>query len=155
MGKITWTADLDTGIEPIDVQHRQLIDLVNQLEDARRAGDREIMGSVIDGLIEYTLSHFTFEEALLEEAGYQFLRPHKKLHQLFINRVNELNLRFRQGENVADEIHVLLKRWLLGHIRRDDAAYVVAVKEKMIEITEEKNGSGWLARSLRRFFGRP
>lgn len=34
MAKITWTPDLDTGIEPIDQQHRQLVELINQLDDA-------------------------------------------------------------------------------------------------------------------------
>jgi len=154
MAKIVWTPDLDTGIEPIDQQHRQLVELINQLDDAQQGGDRAAIGKVIEGLIEYTVSHFAFEEALMEDAGYQFVRPHKKVHEIFVRRVKELQDRFLAGENVAGELQTMLGRWLLNHIRRDDASYVSAVKGEMVRLIEEKEEGGWLSRSLKRFFGR-
>lgn len=154
MAKITWTPDLDTGIEPIDQQHRQLVELINQLDDAQLGGDRQAIGKVIEGLIEYTVSHFAFEEALMDDAGYQFVRPHKKVHEIFVRRAKELQDRFFAGEDVAGELQTMLGRWLLNHIRRDDASYVSAVKGAMVRLIEEKEEGGWLSRSLKRFFGR-
>jgi len=40
--------------------------------------DKESVRRVLDDLIDYTMSHFAFEESLQEEAGYKYAKPHKK-----------------------------------------------------------------------------
>ncbi len=148
---LAWTDDLDTGIEIIDQQHRQLVDFINDLEIAHASKDRNGVGQVLDALVDYTMSHFAFEESLQEEAGYQFCTPHKRVHELFVRRAAEYVDRFRQGEDIANELHTLLSSWLIKHIRRDDADYVAAVKASMMNIVAERQqreGGGW----LRRFF---
>ena len=158
MSQLEWTADLETGIAPIDLQHRQIVTFINQLYEAQIGGDRQAIGDVIDGLVEYTLSHFAFEETLMEDAGYEFLRPHKKVHELFVRRVAEFQSRFKAGEDVAQAMHELLARWLFNHIRHDDASYVGSVKASMKQLVSEHEGDGesggWLSRTLGRFFGR-
>lgn len=154
MAHLVWTPDLDTGIEVIDGQHRRILDYINQLDDARQRNDRAAIGEVIESTVDYTLSHFGFEEALMEDANYEFTRPHKKVHELFVRRVADLQMRFRAGEDIAGELHSLLARWLFGHIRNDDAAYVSAVKAGMRSLREPKDESGWFSRTLGRFFGR-
>jgi hemerythrin len=148
---ISWTDDLNTGIEVIDKQHMRIVDYINDLELAHQKQDHEAVGRVLDDLVDYTLSHFAFEESLQEEAGYEYCKPHKKVHELFVRRVNEYVERFRLGDDVTAEIHKLLKSWLINHIKRDDADYVAAVKANMIGIISEKEKKkdiGW----FRRFF---
>lgn len=146
---IKWTDDLDTGIDIIDQQHRRIVDYINDLEKAHESGDNAAIGAVLDNLVDYTLSHFAFEENLQEEAGYKFAKPHKKVHELFIRRVNEYVARYQQGEDVAQEIAKLLGSWLINHIKHDDRDYVVAVKANMLDILSEKQkdqSGGWLKR---------
>ncbi|MDX9951412.1 MAG: bacteriohemerythrin [Methylophilaceae bacterium] len=148
---ILWTDDLNTGIDVIDRQHRRIVDYINDLELAKAKQDREAVGKVLDELVDYTLSHFAFEESLQEEAGYKYCKPHKKVHDLFVRRVNDYLERFRLGDDIVDEIHHMLTSWLINHIRRDDADYVSAVRANMIGIIAEKEKSkdeGW----FRRFF---
>ena len=154
MAHITWTSDLNTGIQVIDEQHKQLVAYINQLYDAKKTKERSQIAHVIDGVVDYTMSHFAFEEAMLEDVGYEFLRPHKKVHELFIRRVDDLRKRFNAGEDVSDELHDLLSRWLLNHIRHDDAAYVQAVRGDLQELEKDNHEGGWLKRTLGRFFGR-
>ena len=154
MNKLVWTSDLDTGIGVIDAQHRQIVDFINQLGEAQETGNRTAVYEVIQGMVDYTLSHFAFEETLMEDSGYEFLRGHKKIHDLFVRRVSEFQSRFEAGEDVATELHGLLVRWLFNHIRNDDSAYVGSVRPKMTTLVEEKHEGGWLSRSLGRFFGR-
>ena len=90
--------------------------------------------------MDYTLSHFAFEETLMEDAGYQFSRAHKKIHELFIRRVSEYRVRFQAGEDVGDELKGLLSRWLFNHIRNDDAGYVDAVRHSMSELVRTRAG---------------
>lgn len=149
MSHFIWLNELNTGIDVIDGQHRRLVDYINQLHDARLKHDRRAVGDVIDATVDYTLSHFGFEESLMEEAGYPFTRAHKKVHELFVKRVAEFQLRFRAGEDISEELHSLLAKWLFTHIRNDDADYVAAVKEKL---HIDGRRPGWLSRSLARFF---
>lgn len=152
MAYLAWTSNLDTGIEVIDRQHKRIVEYINQLHDARLTQNREVIGRIIDDTIDYTLSHFGFEEALIEDAGYEFVRPHRRVHELFIKRINEYKKRFDDGENVMEELHSLLSRWLFNHILNDDAAYVAAVKSSMQSLTKDRREGGWLSRSVKKFF---
>ncbi len=82
---------------------------------------------VIEETIDYTLSHFAFEEALMVDAGYLYSGPHKRVHELFTKRVMDFRTRFESGEEVANELHAMLSRWLINHIRADDVGYLDAV----------------------------
>ncbi|MCG7908078.1 MAG: bacteriohemerythrin, partial [Candidatus Thiodiazotropha taylori] len=88
MGYLVWTKELETGIEVIDGQHERIVDYINKLHDARLNNDLSAIGDIIAATVDYTMSHFSFEEALIEDAGYEFVRPHKKVHELFIRRVS-------------------------------------------------------------------
>ena len=127
MKHLIWTDDLNTGIPVIDGQHRQIVSYINHLHDARESNDRKAIGDVINDMVDYTLSHFSFEEELMLEAGYPFAGPHKRVHDVFVKRVAEYQLRYKAGEDISGELHSLLMRWLVGHIKNDDAAYAAAV----------------------------
>lgn len=148
---ITWTADLNTGIDVIDQQHQRIVEFINHLEKAQITKKMDAIKQVVEDCFDYTLSHFTFEESLQEEAGYLYCKPHKKVHELFIRRLSEYKERMDLGEDVGEELHQLLSRWLISHIKRDDADYVGAVKSNMISVIKEKEDKkdvGW----FRRFF---
>jgi len=146
---ITWTGDLDTGIDVIDKQHRRIVDYINDLQVANASGNKESVRRVLDDLVDYTMSHFAFEESLQEEAGYKYAKPHKKVHDLFVRRVNDYVERFRLGEDVSDGLHQMLTSWLINHIKRDDADYVGAVRVSMEQIVNDRkknNDDGWFKR---------
>jgi hemerythrin len=152
MGYLVWTKDLQTGIDVIDGQHKRIVEYINKLHDARNDHDQQAVADIIEATVDYTMSHFSFEEALIEDAGYEYVRPHKKVHELFIRRVSEFQERFKQGEDISEELHDLLARWLFNHIRNDDAAYVKAVKSNIDSITANKGKNSWLAKSFKKFF---
>lgn len=146
---ITWTSDLNTGIDVIDKQHQQIVNYINDLEDANLKQDKAGVEKVLYELVDYTMSHFAFEESLQEEAGYKFCKPHKKIHDLFVRRVNGYVERFKLGDDVISEVHNMLVYWLIHHIKQDDADYVESVKANMLDIVsvkEEKKDGGWLKR---------
>ncbi len=138
MGHLLWTKELDTGIEVIDSQHRRIVDYINKLYDARLKKDIKAINDIIEGTVDYTMSHLSFEEALLEDAGYEFVRPHKKVHELFVRRVSEFQTRSKMGEDISEDLHNLLARWLFNHINNDDAAYVQSVKKYMQSVIIQK-----------------
>jgi len=141
---------MNTGIHVIDNQHKRIVDMINELHEAQQGQEKEAVSNVIEELIDYTLSHFAFEETLMEDAQYQFSRAHKKIHELFIRRVEQYRTRFEQGEDVGDQLKELLSRWLINHICNDDVDYVKSVRRNMHELLEDK---GWLSGAMKRFFG--
>lgn len=128
MSILAWTPELACGIHEIDSQHKRIVAYINQLYELRTTQDRARLADVIGEMVDYTMSHFAFEEELMENAGYSFSGPHRKVHQLFTRRVAEMQARFEAGEDVAAELHGMLSRWLFNHILHEDRAYVDAVK---------------------------
>ena len=153
MSFLIWQDDLNTGIEVIDSQHRRIVEMINHLHTMHSGTQRMVVGEVIDELVDYTLSHFAFEEALMEDAGYTFCHAHKRVHEVFTKRVAEYRMRFSAGEDVTDELKTMLSRWLFNHIRSDDRAYADSVKQHLNRFAREHQQGGWLKRTMGRLFG--
>jgi hemerythrin len=129
MARVFWTSQLNVGIEVIDQQHRRIVEYINQLEDAASQGHTQnVISALINELVDYTVSHFGFEESLQEEAGYPFIKAHKKVHELFTRRIAEFQARMDKGEDITEELNTLLVSWLLNHIKSDDADYASTVR---------------------------
>lgn len=149
-------AAFHTGIEDVDQQHQRLVEMVTQLDMVRKASyrdssqKRQAVGNVIAEMIDYTLSHFAFEEALMEDAQYKFFHAHKRIHELFVNRASEYKKRFEADEDIVDELYEVLNRWLFNHIRNDDKAFAPSVKSRLKSLRSSKRS--WLGSLLKRCF---
>ncbi len=151
MAYIEWTRDLESGIPIIDSQHKRIIDFINELDDASTTGDKDKTAHVMEGLLNYTITHFEFEEALMEKASYVFLKAHKRIHEIFMKKVAAIRDRAHQGENVAPELLKLLKLWLTSHIKGEDRDYIEAVKT--ITDSSDHETSSWLNTTIKSIFG--
>ncbi|GAB3110981.1 bacteriohemerythrin [Aestuariicella hydrocarbonica] len=145
---LQWSSDLEIGIPVIDSQHQRIVEYINGVELAHQHHSQKELLVVLDELVDYTLSHFEFEESLIEEAGYPFTKAHKKVHALFTRRVQGYQQRAKAGEDVTEELTHTLKTWLVNHIKHDDRDYTGVVKDNMNEATKRvkaKSGS-WMSR---------
>jgi hemerythrin len=153
---ITLPKEYQTGIHVVDQQHQRLVNMVNVLDDVRKAPYQNFdqkqlaVGEIVTEMIEYTITHFASEEALQEDANYKYLDAHKRIHALLVQRAGEYKERWASGEDIADELYDVLSRWLFNHIRNDDCAFAPAVKARMKEL--DKQDSGWFERLVGRFF---
>jgi len=136
MSKLVWSRDYEIGIEVIDHQHERIVSYINEVYDANKAlgceESKAQLTTVLHNLVDYTVSHFAFEEALLEEIDYSELMEHKLTHENFIRLVGGLKQRFDDGEKVADELAAVLQNWLIKHIMTDDLSYSEEVKAKLL-----------------------
>lgn len=151
MSYIQWSNELSTGIAVIDSQHKRIIHYINQLEDARALNEPGLVSEVLVNLTDYTLSHFAFEESLMEDAGYVAAAIHTKTHDSFRDKINSYNERHNAGENVTGELSKLLNVWLIEHIANDDSSYTSCVLKNIPSINS-KEKSGWLVSKLHTFF---
>jgi hemerythrin len=94
-----WSVEYNTGIDVIDDQHRRILDYINEMAELKYASDRVKMKGILDNMIDYTQSHFIFEESLQEEANYKYRIPHKRVHDLFIKKIESYRERFELGHD--------------------------------------------------------
>ncbi len=107
---------------PVDDDHRQLVDLVNELHTATTEGrGQDIVEDVMQRLIRYTMEHLEREEQLMARLHFPGLERHKIGHQHFANQLRTLETKYHAGSiSVASKLSTVLRDWLSLHIRRSD-----------------------------------
>jgi hemerythrin len=123
---IQWTPDFSVGVDALDSDHKVLINLINQLDDAIKGNEpRETVEKVLESLLDYTDYHFRREEALMQAAGYPDVDAHKRTHGTLRAQVADIRDRYlRNPESIhAREVLSFLKNWLTAHIVGRDRLY--------------------------------
>ena len=135
MPLITWGPRLETGISIIDAQHKRLVDIINELNDAQKAGrSDEIMGAIFDELVAYTETHFSVEEKLMANHGYENVGNHRREHRVFTDQIKMDRDNFNAGAWVFEErLMDYLRGWLVNHIAVSDRAYVPTLQRAGVE----------------------
>jgi len=131
---IAWDDSLSVNIQLIDRQHRKLVDMINELFAALRAGrGNEMLAPILDSLVSYTCQHFAEEERMMEAHGYPGLADQQSAHRQLVQRVSEFQQKLRQGqETFSSDLFNFLKSWLLQHIKEEDKAYGPFLNQKGI-----------------------
>jgi len=138
MSKLVWSSELSTLNDEIDTQHKELIRIANGLINAvnLNRGPRTL-SNVISKLREYTVFHFSCEEALMEELAYPKRGEHEQEHAKLKVQVKDYQNRFFHSETVTgDDVLKFMKGWLLNHILEHDWDFAVFAKEKDIDVEE-------------------
>jgi hemerythrin-like metal-binding protein len=142
LAEIRWDKRYSVGCEYIDIQHRNLVGIVNDFFRAvRQEGDREMLASILTRLVRYAEEHFQDEERLAAAAGFPAdkLEVHKREHEkltLAIFHIAELYGSRADLQKSVEETATLLKRWLLDHILDADmqeAPYLSRLDDKVIQ----------------------
>ncbi len=119
---ITWTTELETGIRHIDLQHQELVDLINQATDALALGrEQEMLEQILPKLAGYVVFHFGTEESLLANAGVlgSHAQHHRSAHHAFSARIQQFKQTYADGSanaNALPELANYLQSWLVDHI---------------------------------------
>jgi len=132
MALIMWNDIYSVHIKEIDDQHKKLIKMVNELNSAMGLGKgREIMGSILAGLIDYTKSHFGTEEELMQKYLYPGYLSHKANHDALTKQVINIMNAFQEGKSIVTiEVMNFLKDWLVNHIQNADQKYAPYLNSK-------------------------
>jgi hemerythrin-like metal-binding protein len=120
-----WNSSFSVKVKRCDEDHKKLFLLIEDLNDAMRSGQGQL---IVDGIIEdlerYARVHFTAEEVLMAKAKYPALAAHHAEHEKFVQSV----AKFRQdlndgisGQSVS--VSVFMNKWLVNHILRTDKQY--------------------------------
>lgn len=138
MDVTAWTADLETGNDVLDAQHKRYLELVNNyLEKAAKSteGFDQVaeLAEKLSFLHDYALEHFATEEEIMRKQGYPGYESHRKQHQHFSRNVKELKRRLKIygfAPALAREVNYYTIEWFMDHIRVSDMEVVDFLKQK-------------------------
>lgn len=117
-----WTDDLSIGVEAIDADHRTLVGMIGDLQDAieNNRGDA-IIGEILVRLTDYVGSHLEREEQVMRAVGYPGLTEHHRLHDELMREMSGLVYEY-ETNNLKTTEHTLafMKTWLMTHMMTED-----------------------------------
>lgn len=129
---IEWGPFFRSGHALLDLEHRTLIGLVNEIiNNSLTKDDEYICHALFDKLIEDVSLHFKNEENLLEAVGYSNLIYHKELHEKLINdtRIVREKLQKRELSSLEAARHIV-QDLVVGHIVKDDFDFFSSINIK-------------------------
>jgi len=121
MNSFQWDEHFITGIDDVDKQHHQLVDLINQFGDQLTSNKLVLSDTniVLSKLFNYAHTHFRDEEKLMEQKGVdkRHVKSQTEAHNYFLNEITSL-----QSSISIDSTESLkylldfLTQWLAYHI---------------------------------------
>ncbi|MEJ5362104.1 MAG: bacteriohemerythrin [Spirochaetota bacterium] len=132
---IEWGEHLSVGVKVFDNEHKQLVSLVNKLNQALLAGSaKKTMEEILQNLVNYTKIHFKHEEDYMVLYDYPEYEKHKKEHNALTDQVMDFYTRYQAGKTVFSlELMNFLKDWLTNHILISDKKYKDFFQSKNVE----------------------
>lgn len=115
---------MSTGNYDIDQQHRNLIDMVNQLEEAVEQGrGREGVDRLLNFLGEYAAKHFSMEEKIMAEARCPAAEKNREAHVALFETYKKWRANYDSNgfdPKLIIELKEILSNWLVAHICKID-----------------------------------
>ena len=136
--KITWNDGYIAGIKLIDDQHKELVQITNELYDACMKGGDEVLvcfKKTIQMMVNHAKEVFAHEEELFEQTAYPGTASHKAQHREFIKTILEHEKKFRSGARfVPNSFARYLMEWISSHIAVNDKNFGIYYAEKSAEM---------------------
>lgn len=133
MALVSWSDEYSVGIPRMDMQHQRWFDLINMLHQAMAQGEADTkVGAILEEVRAYTRTHFSEEEALMEQYAFPGFTGHKRVHDAFIKQLDDM---VRMGGNsrvlLSMEAMRTMKDWLVRHIQQMDQHYARFLVDKL------------------------
>jgi hemerythrin len=122
---VEWKDSYSVGIDSIDQQHQRLLNLINQLQTAvDYSTGEQFEREALDELVDYTKTHFIYEEGLMRDNDYPDFESHKAQHEKMFNKVHEVLAEYEKDHDTAmSNAAEYLRSWLINHINGTDKEY--------------------------------
>jgi hemerythrin-like metal-binding protein len=122
MALLQWKDRYSVGVPAVDHEHRELIDLINRLQDEWvKGGSRGSVESFFGDLYKGISAHFALEERFMRERQYDQLAAHKKDHERLLDEIRDIMDDFVDEAQTASALAGRLEAWFSRHFETHDA----------------------------------
>jgi hemerythrin len=123
MSLLTWKDEFSVGVAAVDLEHRELVGLINGLDSAMQ--EHATQTTIVETLGEIYArisAHFALEERIMREAGYDGLATHKQDHELLLDELlHVIDSVDDAGRYDRAGLSRRLDTWFSDHFRTHDA----------------------------------
>jgi len=128
---IEWKDEYSLGIDVIDNQHRQFLELMDQAYEAfYKKESKEEISVLLGNLKDYTYMHFGTEEKYFDLFNYELKSMHIEYHTKLKEQLADLMKDFEvKGLDTVPALVDFLENWLVVHLEHEDKKYVHCFKE--------------------------
>lgn len=124
MSRIEWRDEFATGIRSVDHEHRELVELLNQIVDKLESDeDRELICGFLGEVLARISAHFALEEQVMREHSYDQYDDHKADHERLLDDIRDIMDAYEDGGYAGkqEEFAERLKAWFVLHFKTRDA----------------------------------
>ena len=135
MAFMTWTDDMSVGVAMFDAEHKEIVELINELDENMRAGSADLnLDKASEGLFAHTEQHLCHEEEYFERVQYPLAAEHKAYHDELRQQIVRIREEMDNGNStvLGAELLRFLREWLVPHIEFDDKKYGAFLNTKGI-----------------------
>ena len=135
MSLIEWDKSFSVGNAEPDEQHKQWINIYNELHERLMSSEQTGAGSMasnaLQKMLDYARYHFAAEEEYLDKIGYTEAAAHRRLHKDFDSKLYQYNRDMLDGNMVLNTTIIKeLENWLMNHILVEDRKYCQFAAER-------------------------
>lgn len=125
MAIFNWLEKYNINVDQIDVQHKKLVRLLNELASAMSNGEgKTVLEDILTQLIDYTIVHFKDEESYFDKIDYPQADKHRNEHKDLVEQVMQFKDNYDSGKaGLTIELMLFLKEWLIKHICETDKEF--------------------------------
>lgn len=135
MEKLSWNDSYLLGIPEIDLQHKKLLSLADDMYEIVNGDEDSLkvnLSKVLKSLTDYTVYHFSNEEEFMNKYGYPSADMHKSMHDNFIAEVTkQIKSLNTATKTEAERLYKFLASWVLNHIAKSDKVWAEYVKPNL------------------------
>lgn len=120
-----WKPEWNSGNETIDGQHRDLLDLGNNLVRLAVSGaSRPVVTTEIENFLVRLVGHFATEESILSRTEYPDLPRHRGIHaELVARSAREIGEFLSHRDESPIFLSFVMNDLVLGHVRDEDSKF--------------------------------
>lgn len=123
MPLIHWKDDYSVGVPEVDLEHRELIALINAAHDEmQREGTPDSVTRFLGEIYTRIAAHFALEEKVMRAEKYDQYLDHKTDHERLLDEIRDIMDAYDDGQ-LYDEAQFarVLSAWFVGHFSSHDA----------------------------------
>jgi len=123
MSLLQWKPEYSVGIESMDAEHREMIDLINGVyAKLGESPDAQDIEGCLDDIFNTISLHFALEERLMRDNSYAEYEDHKENHEDLLDEIRDLMDEFvADSETGARLLEKRLSDWFANHFATFDA----------------------------------
>jgi hemerythrin-like metal-binding protein len=124
MTLIEWRKEFETGVPDIDHEHREIIELINNLHEQMAGGaDHAQVADFLGEVFAKIAAHFALEESVMRKHSYDEYEAHKADHERLLDEIRDIMDAQQEDPSAAygDSLSSTIRDWFVNHFKSKDA----------------------------------